>query len=240
MAGGYSLGGGSAAGGVSRQAWVIDEHFSWGSSGSGAMNLTTAATGTGAAVGFSAGINDGRHGLVTLACGTTSTGAAHQRVNNTTALRLGNAGTYFVEYLIRIPTLSNGTERFRLRLGFSDKAAADDTDPTDGVFFRYKDDVNSGNWELVARSNSTETVTNAASGPSTNTWHRLRIEVNNGGTLCSFYMDDVLLGTVASNIPNTAARLVGIGHDIAKSLGTTDRTFEVDRLTFGILFNGSM
>ena len=140
--------------------------------------------------------------------------------------RLAGGGRIVCEWRIRIPTLSViASEAFTLRIGLHDSTSAA---PTDGLWFEYIDNVNSGQWQVKAASNSTATTTNTTSAPAANTWYRLKIDINAAGTSAEFYVDGVSVGTVASNIPTGSGRVFGPNAGITKSVGTTARTLDLD------------
>jgi hypothetical protein len=59
-------------------------------------------------------------------------------------------------------------------------------------------------------------------------WYKLAVEVNAAGTLVTYYIDDVSVGTIATNIPTGVGRTFGPAVKIEKSAGTTARTFLID------------
>lgn len=163
-------------------------------------------------------------GVVQVDTGAASAAGAAGFRSSGTAILFGG-GQWSMEWMVRIPTLSDGTHRFTCRVGFLDAGIAE---PADGVYFRYVDNVNSGRWVLVARNNSTETTTNSSSAPVANTWYRLKIVVNAAGTLATYYVNGTSIGTTATNIPTASGRQTGLGMSIIKSVGTASRTFEAD------------
>jgi len=184
-----------------------------------ATSVVTAASG-GTATGI---VAEAKHtGITRFTSGTSATGSGSWG-NLGNQLFLGNSCHWRYDTVIKIDTLSDGTNTYVLRCGFLDSGSAE---PTDGVFFRYTHSVNSGKWELVARANSVETVTNATNtAVAAATWYRLTVIVNPAGTLAEFFQDGVSLGTVAANIPTAASRQTGFGNMFLKSAGTADINF---------------
>lgn len=129
---------------------------------------------------------------------------------------------------VRIPTLSNATDRFWVRTGFTDAAGL--IDGNDGAYFRYKDDVNSGNWVCVCRANNVETATNTSTPPLANTWQIFEIVVNSLGTSVDFYINGTAVATITTNIPTGTARGTNIAPiAIIRTAGSTNaRTAECD------------
>lgn len=162
--------------------------------------------------------------LATLASGnkySSTSGAKHPgtvvyqssvTANSGVAMRIGTAviqlagGESFTAIVKTGFSVLNGVVR---RIGFHD--TVDHTAPTDGVYFAIIDGVLSGR----TRSNSAETVTATTFNVVANTWYRLRIVINNDGTVVTYsvYSDDadVVLWTdsVATNIPTTEGRTTG-------------------------------
>lgn len=185
-------------------------------SGTSAANSATAVTSVA-----------GHGGIVQHTTGTTTTGRAGMLSTNPAGILLGNSWYYRFETMMRIGTLSDGTNRYTYRAGFIDSPSAESTD---GVFFRYVDNVNTGQWQLVCRSNGTETATNSTTAPAAATWYRLTIIINPAGTNAEFFVNGTSIGTCASNLPTGAGRGTGFGSLVIKSAGGTARTFDLDYL----------
>lgn len=191
-------------------------------------------TGAGAGVSSIAVAGTAAHpGICQLAAGTTTTGAAAITTKAVDCILLGG-GVATWEAVVRVPTVSDGTETFSVRTGFLDGVAGESTD---GVFFRYTHSVSSGNWQGVCRSNSVESTVDTGSAVVAGTWVRLTAVVNAGGTSVQFYVDGVAAGAaVTSNIPTGTGRETGAGSMILKSAGTTSRSFEIDYQSVEIVF----
>ncbi len=158
-------------------------------------------------------------GIVEWTSGTSATGSGGD-ISSTSAILLGNNWYWRIDFIFKLAKLSDVTDTYTLRLGFIDSSSAESTD---GVFFRYDKDVNSGKWVLVSRSNSTETSTNASNtAVASATWYHLTIIINPAGTSAEFFQDGTSLGTVASNIPTGAGRVTGAGWMFLKTAGTVD------------------
>jgi hypothetical protein len=185
----------------------------------GILGAPTAASG-GTATGIAG--EAGHEGITRFTLGTSATGSASVLAQDTSGIIFGNSIYWRYDAIIRMNALSNATDRFTLRVGFIDSGTAESTD---GVFFRYVDNVNSGKWVLVARSNTTETATNAtATAPAGATWYRLTIIINPAGNSAEFFQDNTYLGEVTTNIPTGAGRNSGPGMMFLKSAGTTNNT----------------
>lgn len=157
-----------------------------------------------------------------------ATGVASQgMMMSATSMRF-TAGEFFVEYVIKIPTLSNGTDTFTARVGFLDSHT-----PVDGCYFEYTDGVNSGQWQCKASGNSTVTTSNTTVAADTN-FHRFGVLVNATGTQVDYYIDGTNVGTITgANIPDSTEYTAhGVG--IVKTLGAGTRYIYIDYYFFDV------
>ncbi|KAB2842313.1 hypothetical protein F9K50_02260 [bacterium] len=208
---------------------IFDDFIGTANGGIGPFNFNPAISGTAAQVNVTAPGTDA-FGVIECLTGSTSTGRAGIETSSS-SIRFGG-GKHVFETRVRIPTLSNGTDRFTVRIGFGDNIT---TDPTDGAFFRYVDNVNSGNWVCVTRSNGVETTSNTSTAPTTTGWQKLRIEVNAAASSVEFFIDGTSVATIITNIPSGSGRETAINLGIVKSLGTTGREFEADWVYFKVI-----
>lgn len=176
--------------------------------------------------------NDGTKsiGVSTLGTGGSSaSGGAGQWSSQTNFVNFDTTMEWTFETRVQIPTLSDGSQRFQLFAGFIDNSFAASTD---GAYFSYRDDLNSGKFELITVSNSTGTP-RVDSGITVNAgqWYKLKVKVLNvGGVLTArFYIDDVQVGgDITANIPTGTSRICGYGVINLKSIGTTNRNIYCD------------
>lgn len=222
-----------------RSVRVIREDFtSGGADTTGAASIPTGVcfgthgwrcslTGAGAATTLVTTSQDSTHfGVVQIETGTTTTGQAAFALfapGPITPVTLGSGQTYTFEAVVKIPTLSTGTERFVFRIGLTDAANAT---LGNGICFEYSDNLSSGAWRGIAAASSVSTV---ASGGSTVTvtagqWYRLTATWD--GTTATFYVDGVSIGSTTTGLPS--ASIGESAHIIKLSLGTTTRTALVD------------
>ena len=89
-----------------------------------------------------------------------------------------------------------------VRLGFGDTYNSANF-PTDGIWFEFNTDSSATNWHIGASAGGTKTFTQTSKTADTN-WHRYKIKVSDDASSASFYIDDVLIGSVSSNIPGSA------------------------------------
>lgn len=140
-------------------------------------------------------------------------------------------------YIATPSALSDGTDTYMIFVGFGDTSTS--ALATDAAYIVYKHDVNSGKWTGVTSNNSVTNTMTGGSGGTTmaiNTWYFLQVKCNAAGTLVSFYVDGVLIGTSAAQIPTGTARAFGPMCQIVKLAGTTARTVLVDYYYHKITF----
>ena len=168
-------------------------------------------------------------GVLGIATGTTTTGAPSVvagrsgfAFDSTKPLRCGAK--------LRTPTLTDGTNTFLVRFGFSDNWAGGT--PTEGIFFEAIGDA--GEWDCVCVAASSES--RAATSPTRaagTTYNNFAIHYDERTGYAYFYasISGVMtqVGAINTNIPT--GTLSG-GVIIDKSAGTTSRSLNVDYLAF--------
>lgn len=178
-------------------------------------------------------------GIAQLSTGTTTTGYAFMTTKSAAAVVFG-ADAWTLRLIFQLPDLSDGTDTYTFLAGFGDTPTA--AAQTDGAFIRYTHGTNSGKFECVTKSNTTETATDSGVTVAADTWYRLDISVNAAGTSVAFAVKtgagaSATVATHTTNIPTTATRATGIVLGLIKSAGTTARTAWVDlvdaQVTFG-------
>lgn len=207
----------------SRGFELFDEQF--GPSQAGLQLLSPATSGTAAQVNRGSNTSFGNAFYVTeLVTGSTSTGRA--------GLEGGNTGTtfgtgfHYLEFRGGIRTsLSDGTDRYTVRLGFGDNITAHP--PTDGAYFVYSDNINGGDWQCETRAAGTSTTADSNVLAAVNTYLKFAIQVNAAGTNVLFFINDVQVCSISTNIPK-ASNAFGLNFLNIKSLGTNARQFHLD------------
>lgn len=166
-------------------------------------------------------------GIIQLNTGTTTTGYNNirQAPSSGADTSLLGGGAISLQWVVKMPTLSNGTDTFVTRIGLGSNT---NTDFTNGVYFEGDSNTNS-HWLIKTASASTRSSTTTTNVIDTN-FHRYRMDINSGATSVTFYIDDVSQGTIATNIPTAAACSFYV--QMVKSAGTTNRTLQVDLMTF--------
>lgn len=200
----------------------------------GSTALLTTVSGFGAAVALdNTKATNAHHGILRLTTGTTATGRASINTTTTLSQIFFSGGQVAFQTSIFIPTLSNATQRYSLRIGFGDNVAAGNF--VDGVYIEYDDSL-SANWQYATSSNSTRTKNNSTVTVATG-WNELKIIVNSTGTNADFYINNTLLGSITTNIVTTLVRATGVVIKIEKSVGTTASLIYCDYLAFNKKFS---
>lgn len=187
------------------------------------------STATGGAVGINDSANSDPGGYPGWCILQTTTNAAARAAITPVpgqGILLGY-GAWTFDTIIRVPTLSDGTETFANYIGFGDSATGV---PVDGVLFRYTHSVNSGEWECVTRANGVETASDSGVAVVAGTIARLGIVINAAATSVTFTIDGTTVATNTTNIPTGAGRQTGLVWSIIKSAGTTNRRLDIDFL----------
>ncbi|HSO84988.1 MAG TPA: hypothetical protein VLQ91_00445, partial [Draconibacterium sp.] len=121
-----------------------------------------------------------------------------------------------------------------IRVGFFDNSTI--TNPTDGCFF----DIAAGSLAVVGKNynNNANSATVTIATIATDTWYRLKVEVNSGATSVTYTIYDetgAIVGTpqsLTTNIPTGAGRNCGAGF-IATNSGTVATSLAwIDMLSF--------
>ena len=188
-------------------------------------NFLVTFVGTGAGQSIVSSLNDNL-GILSISTGTTATGKG--LILTALSVILFGFGTWQFRAKIAILALSDINDTFTFRSGFQDSTTGDSTD---GVYFRYTNGVNSGNWQCVCRASNVETVLNTAIPVTAfiSTFTKLEIRVNATATNADFYIDKSYVGSITTNIPTGVGRNLGvIPVSIAKSLGIVSRSIYIN------------
>lgn len=120
------------------------------------------------------------------------------------ALKVG-AGEIKCNWVFKLFTLSNSTNRYTLRCGFGDVSG---NEATNGIYFEYSDNKNDGNWIGKTSESSTRASLNSATAVASD-WVNVGFVINAAGTSVEYFVDGVSIGTLNTNIPTS-----GIGPNI--------------------------
>lgn len=190
----------------------------WGTTNSGIGTINTAV----------APPDTGSCGVMQSSTGTTNIGYAGINYRSAISMFTGSGGELISISKIRLPVLSVAAQGFDIRVGFGDSISP--TDHTDSCgYFEYSHDTNGGNWVISTANNATRTKTNTTVAPVANQWIYLKTVTNSSGTQTDFYIDNVLVGSITTNIPTTVARAFDYSCFILKYAGFTTRSMLIDR-----------
>lgn len=116
----------------------------------------------------------------------------------TASLQPGS-GIVSLNYVLKLTTLSALGNRYNFYCGLGNLT------PSNGIYFTYSDNVNSGNWQIVCAKQGVGTTTTNTSIPAVTGYVNLGIVINAAGTSVGFFINGVLAGTIATaNIPTAA------------------------------------
>ncbi len=119
----------------------------------------------------------------------------HSPSGNPTSIILGG-GEISLNWVIKIDTLSDNTNNYTFQCGLSDSQTGV---ITNGVYFQYSDNINSGNWVGVTTAASSSSTANSAVAVSTAAFVNLGITINAAATSVAFFVN----GTQIANSPLT-------------------------------------
>jgi hypothetical protein len=209
--------------------WYKDEDFAQGTVG---LQGFSNAQGVLGGAGVSGLTIAGTVGVIQMSTGTWPDGWSAVNDVPTVNHHTAGAGELVIIAKFQIPVLSVATQRFRVRIGFGDSTTNADNVDSPG-YIEYSDNVNGGNWVYCTAANSARTKNNSAVAAVAQTgdnWTYLKVQVNAAGTQTDIYLNNTLLGSITTNIPTGTARAFGVHFDITKSIGTTARTLNLDRV----------
>lgn len=197
------------------------------------MNAPT-ATGAGAAVLRFYSPFDNWFGGVSYETGTTSTGGCLQHFGNPGGIMgivFNSSYRYNFGIKYRVEDLSDVTNRFKCWFGFANDHSTE-ASISNGCWFSYTDDESSGQWECNTAAGGVRS-TPIASGitVSADTDFILEITVFTGTAY--FYINKVLVATMATNIPSGTSQTTSINNTLRKALGTTSRKSYFEWMAFG-------
>lgn len=175
-----------------------------------------------------------------LATGTTNKGDAKSA---TDGFFIGSVGKKTSESKVSVDNLSTSVERYVCFFGYV--SSLNSLNQNNAMYFLYDEGgVSTGstaspNWQCVCASGGTRTfvttsvpVTDISSGAM----QKLRIDDDGTGTNVMFYIDEVLVATITTNVPTSANQLANTVR-IVKNTGTTQRVLYVDYMTMAEKFN---
>lgn len=143
-------------------------------------------------------------------------------------------GVVTLTWYFKINTLSTSSQRYILELGFADEDAT--MTPNAGAYLRYVDNVNSGQWQYVTANAGSRTTTNSSTAVATG-WQVVQIVVNAAATSVEFFAGTTLAGLVSlgtANSTNIPTSQIAMGAGMNKTVGSSQRTVDLDLVTLNI------
>lgn len=208
------------------RAAILDSDF-W--SGITATVFVSDSSGAGSAGGTGVSSAQNHPGVVRQATGTTTTGRG--AIRSSQALVTGG-GAVDVEWVVQVEALSTVAEEFDVLVGLAN--AVTSLTPV-GVYFTYQRLGVGVNWLANANGGA---ATQVDTGVAVTTgWVRLGIRVNTGATSVEFYIDGVLVATIATNVPTSSS--LALACAITKTAGTTSRNLNADYAAYRKRFSTS-
>jgi hypothetical protein len=199
-----------------------------------AGDFTTAVSG-GTVVFTTVGTYVNRYGFATAATGTGTTNRAAVCSQLQNQIALGYGEVTFCTMLQTPSALSDATNRYAIITGFND--LLNSVLGLSAVMFRYRDNINSGKWQLWSTVGSTGGNVSVDSGVTVavSTWYKLECRINAAATLAQFYINGAYVGEIsgAGNIPtDPVVDVMGFLVSINKNAGTTSRAIIIDYADF--------
>jgi len=199
-----------------------------------AGDFTTALSG-GTVVFTSVGTFVNRYGFATAATGTSTTGRSAICSQLQNQVVMANGEITFTTILQTPSALSDATNRYAVIAGFND--LLNNINGQSAVMFRYRDNINRGNWQLYSICSSTGLTESVDSGVTVavSTWYRLECCINATSTLAQFYINGAYVGEISGsgNLPiDPVVDVTGFLVQIVKNAGTLSRAIIVDYADF--------
>jgi hypothetical protein len=196
-------------------------------------DFTTALSG-GTVVFTTVGTFVNRYGFATVATGTGTTNRAAICSQLQNQVVMANGEITFTTILQTPSALSDATNRYAISTGFHDSLTSI-VGTAGAVTFRYRDNINSGRWQLYSVCGSTTGTQSVDSGVTVavSTWYRLECRINATATLAQFFINGAYVGQIIGDLPvDPVLDITGFLVSIAKSAGTSSRAIIVDYADF--------
>lgn len=174
----------------------------------------------------SAGPGGGDFGpCVSMATGASAAGRVHWGLGNGTIGHNFNSFYEFIYWrsLIALSDLSDAVEEFDIWGGFGDSVVG--STPTDGAQFVYNRDGLGVNWFVQNRGGGSGAAVDTGVPVTVGAVELIVSTVPSTGFV-KYWINGTVVAALSNNYP-TSAQTFGAGIGIAKSLGTTSRSFLV-------------
>lgn len=213
--------------------------------------MTAAADGyiSSRAIGFNSNVNFttgtipnhqvNQSGVAQLKTGTTATGVAGIHIGEPiyeSSLVVGG-GVISYKTSINIGTLSTASERFWVGVGYNNGVFMN-VGLSNAICFIYDEggvitgNTASPNWKIVTCNSSVRTFTDTGVAVSAGAWVKLEILINAAATSVEFFINNVSVGTISTNIPSGISKAMIINNQILKTIGTTSRNLYMDYVAY--------
>lgn len=109
-------------------------------------------------------------------------------------------------FVVKLDTLSDETNRYISYIGITDDSqnvlVGGVAQPQNGCFFKYSDNINSGNWQIICGKAGVYTTVDTSVPADTN-FHNFGMNINSTATAATFTIDGVTVGSIiTTNIPD--------------------------------------
>lgn len=182
--------------------------------------FNTFLSGAGASAIYIASETPTTQGIIRLSTGTTALGVADIRNDINNGFLIFAGGGIILEWRVRIPVLSTAVQEFNNLIGL--------TGGTDAIAFLYNRLI-STNWITRTQKGGVNTDLISTIPVTAGTWYKLKIIVNPFNTAVSFYINNVFVVTVTTNVPNGLFIII---MEIAKSVGIVAALADCDYCNF--------
>jgi hypothetical protein len=155
--------------------------------------------------------------------GTTSTGTSGAAgLAGSISLLFSSWNRLSIAYRFKLNTLADGTNSYRVFLGFNHSTSANSTPTTRSAGFFYSNAT--ANWQAYTYNGSVGTTTDTGIAAVAGSFNTFLVRAN-GTNSVEFLINNVLVATQTTNIPSAA---VCPYFSLLKTAGTTARDFHVD------------
>ena len=185
----------------------------------GILNMSAIAAGTIATVA-GAGAITGHLRLATLAANNTGYLISMPKAMPQNATY--NNAYFECSAVVSLAVLSDATDRFTAALQITQLTTNTTLLQANSVGIRYTDNENSGRWYAYTRTGvGVESVLDSGVTVAIDTHYRLRVSHNKTNTEARFYVNDICIGKINTNLPNNGTA-AGYRVIMIKTSGTTN------------------
>lgn len=187
------------------------------------------------------GLDGSRVGLMGLRTGTASNGRAAIMNDPQVGVYIrAGSGKLVFETSVFMRTLSTSSDRYHCYFGVGTNIVGGAQ--TSGCVFLYDEGgVSTGssasaNWQIQTAASNSRTYFSTSVAVQASTWYNFQIEIDETASSVKYYINNTLVRTETTNIPSTAANLIGL-MSIVKNVGTTDVGIILDYVGIKKKFN---